>query len=133
MDAGASTVPNRTPLPYVMSKHRSHTTSLVHSFHLYPPVPAQQTFTYSTSDPPSPSHDSSAESVTTKVNLTPHNNPHNPVPNVPADPGSDPSSSDFTLSDSSKSSDDEYYKQRQCTKKNINNRQSKKHFNNRTN
>ena len=56
-------------------------------------VPAPQTFfTYGTSsDPTSPSYDSSAEIVTPKVNPVPCNNPTNPVPNVPAYPDSDPS------------------------------------------
>ena len=50
-------------------------------------VPDPQIFTYGTaSDPPSPSHESSVESVRPKCNRTPRNNPPNQIPNVPADP-----------------------------------------------
>ena len=53
-------------------------------------VPAPLIFTYgTTSDPQSPSHDSSAETMKPKGNPTPRNNPPNMVPNVPADPDSD--------------------------------------------
>ena len=93
--------------------------------HLYPPVPAPQKFIYGTSDPLSPSHDSSEESVTSKGNPTSRNNPPNPVPNAPADPDPDPSSSDSSSSDSSESSYDKYYKKRQRTKKNKNKLRSK--------
>ena len=86
-------------------------------------------FTYwSASDPPSPSHDSSAESVTSKGNPKPSKNPPNLVPNVPDDPYSDPSLSDSSSSESSDSSDDEYYKQRQHSKKEKNKHQSKTLF-----
>ena len=50
--------------------------------------------------------------MTTKLNPKPRYYPPNPVTNVPYDPDSDPSFSDSSLSDSSDSSDDEYYKQR---------------------
>ena len=63
-DAEDSTVSTRTPLAYVLSIHTAHKSSPIHAFHSYPPVTAPRTFTYGTSDPPSPSHDSSAESVT---------------------------------------------------------------------
>ena len=65
-------------------------------------VPAHRIFIYVTSDPPSPSYDSSVESVTPKGNPTPCNNPPNPAPNVLDDPDSDPSSSDSSLLDSSR-------------------------------
>ena len=74
-------------------------------------------------------HDSSAESVTPKVNPTPCNDPPNLVPNVPDDPDSDPSLSDFPSANSSESSDDDNFKQRRCTKKNKKKRQGKKSFN----
>ena len=45
----------------------------------------------STSDPPSPPHDSLAEILTPKGNPKPRKNPPNPVTYVPADPYSDPS------------------------------------------
>ena len=38
------------------------------------------------SDPPAPSHDSSAEIVAPKDNPKPRNNPPNMEPNVPAEP-----------------------------------------------
>ena len=53
----------------------------------------------------------------------------NPVPNLTADPDSDPSLSDSYLSESSESLDDEYYKQRRRTKKDINKFRSKMCFN----
>ena len=85
---------------------------------LLSPVPDPQIFTYGTaSDPWSPSHDLSAESVTPKGNPTPWNKPHNPVPNIPSDPDSDPILSDYSLSDSFDSSEDEYYKWRRRTNK----------------
>ena len=59
---------------------------MVHSLVHLSPI-----FTYeSASDPPSPPHISLSESVTPKGNTKPHNNPPNSVPNVPADPDSDP-------------------------------------------
>ena len=89
----------------------------VHLVHTPPPVPASPIFTYGrASDPTSLSHDSSAESVTPKVNPKPFDNSLNTVPNLPEDPDSDPSSSDSSLPDLSDSSDDKYYKQRQMQK-----------------
>ena len=55
---------------------------MLHSFNLHPPVIAPRMVNYGTSDPPSPLHESSEESVTTKGNTTPRNNPPNLVPNV---------------------------------------------------
>ena len=82
-------------------------------------VIASPIFTYGTvRDSTSPSHDSSAESVIHKVNPTPHNNPPNPVPNVPADTDSDPNFSYSYFLGSSDSSDDEYYKRIIRAKKN---------------
>ena len=90
----------------------------VHLVHTHYPVPASPIFTYgTTSDHRSPSHDSSAESVTPKGNPTSYNKPPNPVRKVIADPDSDPSSLDSSLSDSSDSSDDEYYKIRRRAKR----------------
>ena len=63
--------------------------------------------------------------MTPKVNHNPHNNPPNPVPNVPADLDSDPSLSYSSSSYSSDSSDDEYYKQRRRAKKGKNKRHGK--------
>ena len=69
-------------------------------------VTAPLKFIYWTAiDHPSPSHDSSEESVTPKGNLTPRKNPPNMVTNVGYYPYLDPS-----LSDSSDLSDDKYYK-----------------------
>ena len=48
--------------------------------------------------------------MTAKVNPNPCKNPPNTVPYIPADPDSDPSFSDYSLSESSESSDNEYYK-----------------------
>ena len=79
---------------YVLSINTAHTHYQVHSLHLYPPVPVPQIFTYGTSDPTSISYYLSAESVTPKVNNSPHKDPPNPVPNVLADPDSDPGLSD---------------------------------------
>ena len=62
-------------------------------------------------------------------NPTPRNNPSNPVLNVLANPDLDPSLSDSYFLDSSCSSDDEYYKQRQQTKNNKNQHQIKTRFN----
>ena len=67
--------------------------------------------------------------MTPKGNPTLRNNSSNPAPNVPTDPDSDPSLSDYSLSDSYDSPDGEYSKQRRCTKKNENNCQSKNIFN----
>ena len=79
--------------------------------HTSPPVPASTIFSYGIpSDSPSPSHDSSLESVTPKGNIKPRNNPPNPVPNVPSDTDSDPSLSDYSPLGSSNSSYDDYYK-----------------------
>ena len=61
-------------------------------------------------EPSSPPHSFLEETVTPDRIPKPHNNPLNPVPNVPAYPDSDPSSSNFILSESSESSGDEYYK-----------------------
>ena len=83
-------------------------------------------FTYGKpSDPPPPSYDSSEESVTPKVNPTPHNNQHNTIQNVPANLDSDPGFSDSSLLDSFDSSYDEYSKQGQLTKKSKNKHQNK--------
>ena len=102
-DAEASKFSNRT-LTYKSLIHISHTPYLVHPLHFYHLVPAAQIFTYETSDPPSPSHDSSSESVTPKGNPITRKDPPNPVPNVPSDPESNTSLSDsysLSLSDSS--------------------------------
>ena len=56
--------------------------------------------------------------MTPKGNHTPRNNPPNLVSNVPAEPDSDPSLSYYSLSDSSDSSDGEYYKKIRHEKKN---------------
>ena len=75
------------------------------------PVPASQIFLYgSASDPLSLLHDSSSEIVTPKVIPNQCSNPPNPLPYIPADPDSDPSFSDSSLSNSSDSSENEYYK-----------------------
>ena len=75
-------------------------------------------FTYGKpSDPPPPSYDSSEESVTPKVNHTPHNNQHNTIQNVPANLDSDPGFSDSSLLDSFDSLDDDYSKRRHLTKR----------------
>ena len=58
-----------------------------------------------------------------------HDKPPNPVPNIPADPYSDPSFSDSSSSESYESSDDEYYKRMQCAKKYKKKLYSKTHFN----
>ena len=92
-------------------------------------VPTPQIFTYGTvSDPQSPSHDSSEKSVTSKGKPTPHKNLPNPVPNVPADSNSYPSLSDYSSSDSSESSDNEYYRQIQRAKDNKKKLRSKTSF-----
>ena len=88
-------------------------TSPVHLVHTPTTLPTSPIFNYGReSYPLSPSHDSSEESVTPKGNPKPHDNPSNPVPNVLADPDSDPSLSDFSSSNSSDSPDNKYYKQR---------------------
>ena len=75
------------------------------------PVHASSIFTYGiASDPPSPRHDSLAENVTPKVNHKLREDTSNPLPNVPADPDSDPGLSYSSMSNSYDSSDDEYYK-----------------------
>ena len=85
--------------------------SSIHFVHTPYPVPAPLIFTYRTaSDPLSPPHDSSSESMTPKLNPTPRNNPSNPVLNLPADMDSDTSSSYYYSSDSSDPSDDNLYK-----------------------
>ena len=92
--------------------------SPVHLVHTPPHVPYSSILLYEReSDPPSPSHLSSPESVKLKVNPMLRNNPPNPVPKIPADPDQDPSLSDSSLSDSSDSSDEEYYKQKQRANK----------------
>ena len=53
-----------------------------------------------------------------KGNPTPHNNSPNTVPNLPADPDSDPSFPYSSLLYSSDSSENEYYKQKRCAKNN---------------
>ena len=94
-----------------------------------PSVPASPIFYYGiASDPPSPSHDSSSESVTPKLNPLPRNNPPNMVPNITVEPDSDPISSYSSLSDSYDSSDNEYYKRIQRAKKHKNKRRSKTCF-----
>ena len=66
--------------------------------------------------------------MTPEVNPTPHNNPTNPVPNVPADPDSDPILSYFYPPDLSNSSDNNYYRQRRRAKKNKNKLRIKTHL-----
>ena len=86
---------------------------LVHS-----PVHVSPIFNYrSASNPPSPPHDSSAESVTPKGSPKPRINPPNQVPHVPSDPNSDPSLSGSSFSDSFDSSDNDYSKQIRSTKR----------------
>ena len=64
--------------------------------HTTSPVSSSPIFTYvTTSDPRSSSHDSLSESVITKGNPKPHNNPPNPVPKIPDEPDSDPGLSDY--------------------------------------
>ena len=79
--------------------HTSHISSLIHSLNLFPLVPNPRIcFNYETaSGHPSPLHGSLELDMTPKENPTPCNNPTNPVPNVPADPDSDPSSSDSSF------------------------------------
>ena len=98
--------------------------SLVHS-----PVPTLPMFLYgSASDPPSLLHDLSSKSVTPIGITKPCENPPNTVLYIPSEPGSDPSSSDYPLLDSSGSSDNEYYKQRPRAKEKTNKRRSKTRF-----
>ena len=83
------------------------------------PVPAPRIITYGTaSHPQSPLHNSSAETVTPRGNPRTRKNLSNSVPDVPAEPDSDPSYSDFSSSDSSDSPDDTYYKRRRRAKEN---------------
>ena len=63
-DAAASTISTRKPLAWVTSIHTDHTPYLEHPLHLYTLLLASRIFTYGESDPTSPLHDSSAESVT---------------------------------------------------------------------
>ena len=108
-------------LTYIISIHDSDYIHAIHKILASPvhsPVHASLIFTYgSTGDPTPPPHDTLTESVTPRDNPRPNKNPPNAVPNVPADPDSDPSSSDFPFSESSDSSDNKYYKQRQHAKK----------------
>ena len=100
-------------------------TSSVHLLHTPSPVTDPPIFVYGTvSDPRSPPHDISAESMKHKVNPTPHNNPLNMVAKLPSDPDSDPSLSYSSSSGSSISS-----KSRgQCLRKNKNKCRSKTHL-----
>ena len=107
-DAVSSTVYTRTPLAYVPSIYTSYTPPPVHLLHPYSLVPPSKTFNYGTSDAPSPSHDSSSETVTPEKNPMRRKIPTNPVSNIPNDPDSDPILSDFSLSDSSDPSDNDY-------------------------
>ena len=92
--------------------------SPVYLVHTPSPVHSPRIFTNGTaSDTQSPLYDSSGEIVTPKRNPTPHNNPPNPVPNVPDDPDSDPTLSDSSLLYLSDLSDYEYCKQRRRAKK----------------
>ena len=59
----------------------------------------------SANDSPSPPYDSSAETVTPRGNPKPRKKQPNPVLKVPYEPDSDPSLSDYSLSESSDSSD----------------------------
>ena len=105
--------------------------SPVHLVHTPSMIPAPQIFTYRTaSDPRLPSHDSSSEIVTPKLNHTPRNNPPNTVPNVPTDLDSDSTLSYSSSLDPYDSSDNKYYKRRRRAKNNNNKRQSKTSFNN---
>ena len=128
-ESSAIKLSNRTPFDYVSSIHTYHKPSLLYLFHSYPPVPVPQIFTYGTSEPPSPLHDSSVENVVPKGNTTTRNNPPNMLPKVPADPDSYPSSSYSSLKDSSDSSDNNYSRLRRRTKKNKNKFWSKNRFN----
>ena len=103
--------------------------SPLHLVYIPSPEPAPNIFTFGkASDPQSPSHESSAEIETPKVNPTPRNNPTNPVPNVPANTDSDPGLSDSYLYNSSDSSDYDYYNIILFAKKNKNKGQSKTGF-----
>ena len=61
----------------------------------------------------------STASITTTWNYTPHKNPPNTVIYVPIEPDSDPSFPDYSLSDSSESSDFGYSKQGRRTHKKL--------------
>ena len=75
----------------------------LHLVHTPPPVSASPLFLYGrSSDPLSPSHGSSEESLTPKGNHKPRIIIPNPILNVPIDLSSDPS---FSYSSSSDSSD----------------------------
>ena len=63
--------------------------------------------------------------MTPKGNHTPCNNPPNLVPKLPADLDADENSSDYSLLDTSDSSDDKYYQIIRCAKNNKKKRQSK--------
>ena len=119
-DSGASIFLTRTPLAY----------NYMSPVHTYYPVPAPhhtQIFTYITSEPPSPSHNKSSRgSITYTENPLSCNNPPNPVPNLPADPDSDPRSSDYSLLYLYDLSDSGYPKRGWRTK---NNCRSKNRFN----
>ena len=76
------------------------------NFYLHSSIQASSIFTYGiASDPPPPPHDSLSESVTSKGNTKQHVNTFN---TVPSDQDSDPSLSDYSLSESSDSSYNEY-------------------------
>ena len=67
---------------------------------------------YGTNDPPSPSNKKLfPTSVTPKSNATSHKKLPKKVPHIPNDPDSDTSSSDYSLPESSDSSDSRYSKQ----------------------
>ena len=103
----------------VIEKILAYPLHLVHTPH---PIPTSPIVTYGVaSDPPSPPHDSSSETVTPKVNPKPRENTPNLV--------SYPCLSYSSLLDSSDSSDNEYYKQRWHTKKDKNKCRSKIRFN----
>ena len=87
--------------------------SSVHSLFHASPI-----FTYGgESDPPSPPNDSSSVSVTPKGIPKPRNNPLNLVLYVSDYQDSEPSLSDSSSLNSSNSSDNDCYKQRQRAKK----------------
>ena len=67
--------------------------------------------------------------MTPKGNTRTHNIPLHRVPNILADPDSDPSLSDASLSDSEDSSDNDYSEKRRRTDRNENKFWSTKHFN----
>ena len=93
-------------------------------------VPASPIFFYgSASNPSSLLYDSSAEIVTPKVIPKLPNKPPNPVLYLIAEPDSDPSSSDYSLSESSDSSGGKDYRILRCAKKDKNKCCSKTCFN----